>query len=223
MRGRGGARSGVVPEVDAAPVADGAFGQHHEEAERADEDHGPRREARARVPPRSERSPLRAAVVIQRLSNNKATPTIRALDARIESCRRRDGDESGGGEAADAPAAVERRHDRPVERLLDRDAVSVHRDVHRAVARSEHEEDRSEHVRARRKQRERQHQAEHERRPPGDAMRSGGGRRGGRSTASRRALRRPCRAGRGRASPSRCRDDPAATGCGPPRSRSSPR
>jgi hypothetical protein len=145
--GGGGVRAGVVLEVDAAPVADRALGEHHQEAEAADQEHGLRRK----------REPVPFGVVRGRGAQPSGDPEAeqpqgdaddQALEARVEPGRRCESDDSGGGESSHAPAAVERRHDRSVELLLDRDAVSVHRDVHRTRARSEDEEDRCEHGRA---------------------------------------------------------------------------
>ncbi len=69
-----------------------------------------------------------------------------------------------GGEENDAddeaPAAVERRHDRPSQNPLDGDVVGVHRDVHRAVRGTEEEEDRAKQVRVGRDQRQRRQRGE---------------------------------------------------------------
>lgn len=62
-----------------------------------------------------------------------------------------DGDvaQPAAGEAAKAPEAVRRRHDRPAEPALDCDRVRVHGDVHAAddAAEDEHEHRRDRHVR----------------------------------------------------------------------------
>ena len=110
----------------------------------------------ADAPPRRE--------VIHSAASQSATPTARLSTRGSTPAAPASDDDPGRGEAADAPAAVERRHDRLAQLALDRDAVGVHRDVHHAVGRAEHEQDRAEHRRARRQQRERQHQAVDERR-----------------------------------------------------------
>ena len=164
-RGRGGARAGVLAQVDAAPVGDAALGHHHEEAEPADQQHGARRQRESgadlgvgRCAPQPGRDPERRQP--ERDADDEA------LEPRVDSGRAGDDDQARGGEPAEAPAAVERGHDRLRERALDGDAVRVHRDVHRTVRRAEDEQDRGEHVRVGRQQRQRQHEAEDERGRP---------------------------------------------------------
>ena len=179
----GGACSGVVLEVDAAPVADGALGQHDQEAEAADQEHRARREcesvARRGVARHGSEAPSDPEA-----QQPESDADDQALNSWIEARRSRDCDDSGGDESSDAPAAVKGRHDRPPEALLDRDPVSVHRDVHRAVARSEHEENRCEHQRSSGQQGKRQQQTEHECRPPRD--------RGARPAVEDQARQRHC-------------------------------
>jgi hypothetical protein len=78
------------------------------------------------------------------------------ITARLEAERHRQRHAARARQATEAPAGVQRGHDRLAERPLDRDAVAVHRDVHRAVRGAEHHQHRAERDRRRRVQRQRQ-------------------------------------------------------------------
>ena len=88
------------------------------------------------------------------------------LHARVDPGAAGGGHQRGAGEAAEAPAGVQRGHDRPVQDALDGDAVGVHRDVHRAARRAEHDQRERQQPRLGRQQRERQHERAGQARQP---------------------------------------------------------
>ena len=84
----------------------------------------------------------------------------RDVDARVEPRGGRERGAGGAHHAAEAPARVQRGHDRPPHRALDRRAVGVLGHVEDAVRQPDREQQRGERHRGRREQRERERDRE---------------------------------------------------------------
>ncbi len=140
QRGRG---EHHVAHVDGRPVVHGALGDQRDQRDAA------QRPQRGRAPPVRRRC-LRMRLVMRHVRQHRGHRDQQHGRAR----RRRQRKVHGGRHAvreqraasrrarhpADAEHAVQRRHDRPPERLLDRARFGVHRDVERRHAKAEHGE-----------------------------------------------------------------------------------
>ncbi len=139
-RGHGGARAQVLAHVEAAPVRHRALRDHHEEAEDGEHEHAARGEGEARRVVALGGRAVADAPRREDQHGQQHRRGDRGEQVGVEAQRVAERDETRAAHPAERPAGVQGGHDRPPERLLDGDAVAVHRDVHRGAGAAEHEQ-----------------------------------------------------------------------------------